>query len=911
MARLGDLVVTIGAKTAAFDIALGKSMRKLKSFGQSTQRLGSQLSRNITMPLAALGGIAAKTAASFEFSMAKVQAVSGFAADEIKRLESQAKALGGSTSKSASEVAGLQLELAKLGKTSSEIEAMTESILSLSIAFDTDLGETAAVVGETLNQFGLSADQSGRIADNMATLFGSSALDLERFGSAMSVVGPTAAAMGLSVEETGAALGVLVNAGVDASTAGTSLTKALTTLAAKGMTGEQAMSSLFNGTLSVAEGFDIFGDRAGKIIPILQKGGESMAQLTEKQLEGAGAAKEARKVLEETAQGGFDKLKSSVEALGIEFGTALLPLVNKATEYLGELATRFSNLDNGTKKSIVNIALFAGAIGPVLYILPNIARGLKVARKAMLLFNKSVLANPYVLAAVAIAGIGFALYKVSQRTDAAGRSARRMNEAMKVAQTEAARETIKVQVLAKQYKRAGDNLGERKKIMDKIKEISPEYFGNLDSEKTNYEDLTTAIEAYNKAMIKKAMQAAMEDQLQDMASERVELLVEQNELLRKQQEQENRIARAKERVASGETSRAAAGETIGDAGKEIRLLQTYIDALDGQLAEHDAEMNHFIDAMTEQADVVGESTGAVDGNTNAVNANTDAVTGNGTAVGKTAEELEAEAEAAAAAAAARAELLQKLNAENDARKEQLEFMRELRSMQAEDITRESATGSDMGAYLEGLPDELSGLDFIPDAVDDFESDFTIDEVAFDKFQRIEQRAAMFRDMMRSTMEGLAPVATNFGNAMGHAFGQMAKGAQDGEEAMRNAARGMINQALAVAQASIIEAMISSQRFSGPAAPIIIPALVAGGIGLVQGLFNDIPAFAAGGIVSGPTLGLMGEYSGAASNPEVIAPLDKLQSMMGGQQVQVYGSIDGNSIRLANDRTNRNAKRFLR
>lgn len=904
MARLGDLVVTIGAKTAAFDIALGKSMRKLKSFGQSTQRLGSQLSRNITMPLAALGGIAAKTAASFEFSMAKVQAVSGFAADEIKRLESQAKALGGSTSKSASEVAGLQLELAKLGKTSSEIEAMTESILSLSIAFDTDLSETAAVVGETLNQFGLSADQSGRIADNMATLFGSSALDLERFGSAMSVVGPTAAAMGLSVEETGAALGVLVNAGVDASTAGTSLTKALTTLAAKGMTGEQAMSSLFNGTLSVAEGFDIFGDRAGKIIPILQKGGESMAQLTEKQLEGAGAAKEARKVLEETAQGGFDKLKSSVEALGIEFGTALLPLVNKATEYLGELATRFSNLDNGTKKSIVNIALFAGAIGPVLYILPNIARGLKVARKAMLLFNKSVLANPYVLAAVAIAGIGFALYKVSQRTDAAGRSARRMNEAMKVAQTEAARETIKVQVLAKQYKRAGDNLGERKKIMDKIKEISPEYFGNLDSEKTNYEDLTTAIEAYNKAMIKKAMQAAMEDQLQDMASERVELLVEQNELLRKQQEQENRIARAKERVASGETSRAAAGETIGDAGKEIRLLQTYIDALDGQLAEHDAEMNHFIDAMTEQADVVGESTGAV-------NANTDAVTGNGTAVGKTAEELEAEAEAAAAAAAARAELLQKLNAENDARKEQLEFMRELRSMQAEDITRESATGSDMGAYLEGLPDELSGLDFIPDAVDDFESDFTIDEVAFDKFQRIEQRAAMFKDMMSGLLQGLQPVAQNFGNAMGNAFGQMAKGAQDGEEALKSATKGMINQALAVAQASIIEAMVSSGKFSGPAAPIIIPALVAGGIGLVQGLFNDIPAFAAGGIVSGPTLGLMGEYSGAASNPEVIAPLDKLQSMMGGQQVQVYGSIDGNSIRLANDRTNRNAKRFLR
>jgi hypothetical protein len=58
---------------------------------------------------------------------------------------------------------------------------------------------------------------------------------------------------------------------------------------------------------------------------------------------------------------------------------------------------------------------------------------------------------------------------------------------------------------------------------------------------------------------------------------------------------------------------------------------------------------------------------------------------------------------------------------------------------------------------------------------------------------------------------------------------------------------------------------------------------------------------------------MGEYPGAKTNPEVIAPLDKLQSMLQAdkQQVVVSGRIDGNAIRLANDRTNRNAKRFLR
>jgi hypothetical protein len=47
--------------------------------------------------------------------------------------------------------------------------------------------------------------------------------------------------------------------------------------------------------------------------------------------------------------------------------------------------------------------------------------------------------------------------------------------------------------------------------------------------------------------------------------------------------------------------------------------------------------------------------------------------------------------------------------------------------------------------------------------------------------------------------------------------------------------------------------------------------------------GNIPAFANGGIVSGPTMGLMGEYPGAKSNPEVIAPLDKLKDMLGGGQ----------------------------
>ena len=82
----------------------------------------------------------------------------------------------------------------------------------------------------------------------------------------------------------------------------------------------------------------------------------------------------------------------------------------------------------------------------------------------------------------------------------------------------------------------------------------------------------------------------------------------------------------------------------------------------------------------------------------------------------------------------------------------------------------------------------------------------------------------------------------------------------------------------------VDALFAS---GGALAPFMIPigiAAIAAGVALKGSLSNknaDTKKFANGGILSGPTMGLMGEYPGAKSNPEVVAPLDKLKSMMGG------------------------------
>ncbi len=142
-----------------------------------------------------------------------------------------------------------------------------------------------------------------------------------------------------------------------------------------------------------------------------------------------------------------------------------------------------------------------------------------------------------------------------------------------------------------------------------------------------------------------------------------------------------------------------------------------------------------------------------------------------------------------------------------------------------------------------------------------------------------------------------------------AFHSMAVSAQgsfaDIAKAAGNAARQQIKAFVAEAVAAHAAKIFASVPF-----PLNL-ALAAGAGSVVGSLFNKIiPPFADGGIVSGPTLGLIGEYAGARTNPEVIAPLDKLKSMIGtnGGSTEVFGTISGADILLSSDRARKNRNR---
>ena len=202
-----------------------------KGAGGSAGLLGSVIgvaTRRI-LPLMAIGaagralGDFVKVSSEFEAAMSEVLAITGATESEMEMLSDQALILGRTTQRTARDVLRLQVELSKLGFSASQINSATEGILQLSVATRSDLGEAASIVASTLRGFQLTASQTKRVVDVMAKSFASSALDIDKFKTAMTIAAPAANVAGLSMEFTTSMLGVLANAGLDASMSGTAL----------------------------------------------------------------------------------------------------------------------------------------------------------------------------------------------------------------------------------------------------------------------------------------------------------------------------------------------------------------------------------------------------------------------------------------------------------------------------------------------------------------------------------------------------------------------------------------------------------------------------------------------------------------------------------------------------------------
>jgi len=174
-----------------------------------------------------------------------------------------------------------------------------------------------------------------------------------------------------------------------------------------------------------------------------------------------------------------------------------------------------------------------------------------------------------------------------------------------------------------------------------------------------------------------------------------------------------------------------------------------------------------------------------------------------------------------------------------------------------------------------------------------------DEMAIFFGTNIEEIEAGLESMITTLSGNLAQGAESFKE-----YGETVKGI------LKDIIGGLISKGVAGAVSGALEKIGAF----GPLGVTMIPLIAGAAAGLARTAFNSlIPAFADGGLVTGPTTALIGEGSGTSmANPEVVAPLDKLKSMIGGggQNITVQGRLVGNDIYLSNERTKFNRNRTV-
>jgi hypothetical protein len=323
-----------------------------KKLGKSFSRLGTSIGGAVVALFAVqkvgqLFSNALDTIKEFEQQMANVKAITGATASEFAQLEKSAKELGATTQFTATEVGQLQEEYAKLGFTTDQILDASEATLELATATGSDLAQSAKVAAATINGFGLQAKDTQKVVDVMAKSFTSSALDISKFETAMAAVAPVAATVGMSLEETTASLGVLVDAGFDASTAGTALRNILLDTQKAGITTAEAFDKIKASADPSSTALDLFGKRGAAVALTLAKSTSKTSGFTKELLNAQGAAEAMAKVVGDTLEGDIKRLNSAWEGLVLNLGEngegLFRSIVEGATDFVGVLGDLTKN----------------------------------------------------------------------------------------------------------------------------------------------------------------------------------------------------------------------------------------------------------------------------------------------------------------------------------------------------------------------------------------------------------------------------------------------------------------------------------------------------------------------------------------------------------------------------------------
>lgn len=301
----------------------------------------------------------------FEAAMSQVSAVSGATGSDLEKLNKKAQEMGSTTKFTATEAAEGFNYMAMAGWKTNDMLDGIEGIMSLAAASGEDLATTSDIVTDALTAFNMTASDSGHFADVLASASSNANTNVGMLGESFKYVAPVAGAMKYSLEDISLALGLMANASVKSSMAGTSLKTAISNMSAPTAKMHAAMkkynislkdskgkardfkavldnlrSSLGNlsETEQTAAAKNIFGKEAmAGMLAIVNASEKDYNKLSKAINNADGASAEMADTMLDNMAGSITLFQSALDGAKLSLGKRLAPYVRSAADWLTEM----------------------------------------------------------------------------------------------------------------------------------------------------------------------------------------------------------------------------------------------------------------------------------------------------------------------------------------------------------------------------------------------------------------------------------------------------------------------------------------------------------------------------------------------------------------------------------------------
>lgn len=567
----------------------------------------------------------------FEKANSKLAGILGTTKEGIRELEAGARQLGATTAYSAAQVTGLQIELAKLGFSKEQILQMEGAVLKFAKAVDTDLSSASAFAGAALRIFNKDASETEDVLATFAVATTKTALDFSKLEASLSTVGPVANSFGLSIEDTTALLGMLANAGFDASSAATATRNIILNLCDANGDLAKALGGPVHNAADLAEGLkklNAEGVDLAKALELTDKRSVAAFSTFLNQADNITALRDSitgvtadfnqmSATMSDNVAGAMAGLKSAAEEL-------VLKISSGTTGPIKDLINGLTSIVRVTGDLIVWMGKFSGIIKTAFIVLVSYKAAVIATRIVVNLLTKShdLLSNVFSVCSKAgkglaamfgtlrngitattftvkglraalnsipwMAVINLVLTAVSsflllrKRTEETLTAAKALKEAEKSATEEYAKQRSNLESLILVAKNENVSLVRRRKAIEQLNKIIPGYNARIDATTKKYKASKEAIDKYldslQKEMRYKANQEALAKLVKTAEEKRRvkdETEIEQVEVIKQKRTEQANIGKSGPKPTS---YAGKLGKSTANFGKNQRLEREIIEA---------------------------------------------------------------------------------------------------------------------------------------------------------------------------------------------------------------------------------------------------------------------------------------------------------------------------------------------